>query len=80
MIQKNPCVICSKHIPPETSDEKHEARLCQKHAQNFQCLFCKKLHPSSPPAGQDLLPLFICSECWLAGGGTETRCSAFSLE
>ena len=93
MMQKSPCVICSKHIPPATSTEiplvKHEARLCQKHGthdytQNFQCMSCKKIQPTptgelSTP-GRDPLPLYICSECWLAGGGTESRCSGFTLD
>ncbi|CAF5066594.1 unnamed protein product, partial [Rotaria magnacalcarata] len=56
MMQKSPCIICSKHIPPSTSTEipleKREARLCQKHgtndySQNFQCLLCKRLQPTS---------------------------------
>ncbi|CAF1350468.1 unnamed protein product [Rotaria sordida] len=93
MIQKSPCIICSKHIPPATSTEipleKREARLCQKHgtndySQNFQCIFCKKLQPtpigeSSTPE-RDPLPLYICCECWLAGGGIESRCSGFALD
>ena len=91
-MQKSPCVICSKHIPPATSAEialdKREARLCQKHgandgSQHFQCTFCKKLQPTptgEPSApGRDPLPLYICCECWLAGGGTESRCSGFAL-
>ncbi|CAF1054680.1 unnamed protein product [Adineta steineri] len=93
MIQKSPCIICSKHIPPASSTEipleKREARVCQKHgtndyAQNFQCMLCKKLQPvstgesSTPP--KNSLPLYICVECWLAGGGTESRCSGFALD
>jgi len=93
MIQKSPCIICSKHIPPASSTEiplvKREARLCQKHGthdypQNFQCVSCKKLQPTptgelSTP-GRDPLPLYICCECWLAGGETESRCSGFALD
>jgi hypothetical protein len=93
MIQKSPCIICSKHIPPASSTEiplvKREARLCQKHgthdySQNFQCVSCKKLQPTptgelSTP-GRDPLPLYICCECWLAGGETESRCSGFALD
>lgn len=87
MIQKSPCIICSKHIPPPNSNEipleKRQARLCQKHGvndytQNFQCVLCKKLQ--STAAGEHLLPLYICCECWSAGGGTETRCSGFTLD
>lgn len=86
MIQKRPCIICSKHIPPATSTEislqKREARLCQKHGtndypQNFQCVFYKKLQLTP---GKDPLPLYLCCECWLAGGGTESRCSGFALD
>ncbi|CAF3689165.1 unnamed protein product [Adineta steineri] len=93
MIQKSPCIICSKHIPPASSTEipleKREARVCQKHgtndySQNFQCMLCKKLQPVSTgelatPA-KNPLPLYICVECWLAGGGTESRCSGFVLD
>jgi hypothetical protein len=93
MIQKSPCIICSKHIPPATSSEiplvKREARLCQKHGtqdglQNFQCKFCKKFQPiptgelSTP--GKDPLPLYICCECCSAADGTESRCSGFALD
>ncbi|UJR29657.1 hypothetical protein I4U23_017205 [Adineta vaga] len=93
MIQKSPCIICSKHIPSVNSNEisldKRQARLCQKHgtndySQNFQCRFCKKIQPiptgDSLTAGKDPLPLFICNECWLDGGEIESRCSGFSLE
>ncbi|CAF1128328.1 unnamed protein product [Adineta ricciae] len=93
MTQKSPCIICSRHVPPANSTEvpleKREARLCQKHGtddypQSFQCVFCKKLQPM--PTGEsagprkDPLPLFICCECWTAGGETESRCSAFVLD
>lgn len=92
-MQKSPCIICSKHIPPASSTdtplEKREARFCQKHgtndySQNFQCVFCKKPQPTpigeSSTSGSKPLPLYICCECWLAGGGTESRCSGFVLE
>ncbi|CAF4227366.1 unnamed protein product, partial [Rotaria magnacalcarata] len=68
--------------------EKREARLCQKHgtndySQNFQCLLCKRLQPTSrgelSTPGREHLPLYICCECWLADGGTESRCSGFAL-
>lgn len=93
MMQKSPCIICSKHIPPATSTEipleKRAARLCQKHgtndfSQNFQCTFCKRLQPTPTgelsTSGKEPLPLYICCECWLAGGGTESRCSGFALD
>lgn len=93
MTQKSPCIICSRHVPAANSTEipleKREARLCQKHGtddypQSFQCVFCKKLQPmptgESAGPGKDPLPLFFCCECWTAGGGTESRCSAFVLD
>lgn len=92
MMQKSPCIICSKHIPPTTSSEvsleKREARLCQKHGtidypQTFQCIFCQKFQTipteTTSTPGKDPLPLFICCECWLAGGGTESRCARFDF-
>ena len=93
MMQKSPCIICSKHIPPTSTTEipleQREARLCQKHGtndypQHFQCALCRKLQPirSADPSipVRDPLPLSICCECWLAGGGTISRCSGFALD
>ena len=92
MMQKSPCVICSKHIPPATPTEipleKREARLCQQHgtgdySQHFQCPFCQRLQPTptgelSAP-GREPLPLYICCDCCLAGEESESRCSGFAL-
>jgi hypothetical protein len=88
---KSSCLICTNMIlggnMAETSHMKREARVCQKHGSigypyNFQCVVCKMSRPipKGPATAMNApVPLNICFECWLAGGGTP-RCCGLEID
>ncbi len=88
---KSSCLICTNMIlganMAEASLSKREARLCQKHGSvgyphNFQCVVCKVLRPMTTGPVNAMsapVPLNICFECWLAGGGIP-RCCGLELD
>jgi len=88
---KSSCLICTNMIlggnMAETSSMKREARVCQKHGSigypnSFQCAICKiqRAMSRAPTTPMDApVPLNICFECWLLGGGIP-RCCGLELD
>jgi hypothetical protein len=72
----------------ETSYLRREARVCQKHGSQsypvaIQCALCRSIRPiikGKPPAFDDPVPLNICFDCWIKGGGPVQRCAGFDTD
>jgi hypothetical protein len=67
---------------------RREARFCQKHGHmgypnSYQCAICKmqrQLTKTSPSAIDSPVPMSICSDCWIHGGASATRCCALESD